>query len=268
MYEIQTGGIWLYWLEDKGSLLDGTQASHAPSECVTVKELFLQNGYWIVSHELGDKIHGRGVLAYVKDKAVTPDLIQSDSVWHCRIKDPPPLPDRPEDNPDGPLGDPESLKKGTPKVSATTNPGKETRKVSKTKGDPTGTPQRTPRGSEKGSDKPARSPRGSETESVAESSHHGMFSAAASMIESMADMDGDEFESCETIRLVMEETAARAGEMLPKFDFEEEEEKPVPKPKEPNPKESPPAGAGVGGLDDADEATKPLLAPLEDSNAA
>jgi len=223
VYEIQTGGIWLYWLQDKGTLLEGTQGPHAPSEAKEAKSLFEATGHWIVAHDLGDAYNGRTVLAYVEDMAVTPDLIDPGSAWHCRIAEPPPLPNLPEE-----LDEANSLKEPKVKFGA----AKARSKGRLSPSEDGATPQRTPRS--------GASDAG--TSDAGKSEGHGMLSMAGSFIASIADFDGDQFELCQTLRLVMEEAAAKGGEMLPKFDFDDEE------------KEAPP-GAGVG-LDDDQQ---PLL---------
>jgi len=241
VYEIQTGGMFMYWLEHEGTLELGTQADHAPSEAKEAKALYAVGGFWIIATELGDSHQGRSSLAYVEDSAVTPDQIGPHSTWHCRIREPPPLADVSEalenggENGDHQNGDNEAQPRPRKSLVVPQLDGLD--KLPS----PRASSKATPRGSLPSArdSTPQRTPQNRFTEK----------DGSKSFIVSMTDFDGDQFDPCSKMRLEIEHAVAKGGELIVQFDPDEEVA-----PFKSEFSHQGPLGAGAG-LDD----TEPLL---------
>jgi len=86
VYEAESGGQFLYWLQRDGSVEEGLDSAHVDSvgEALSARDLFANHGAWVIASEVGPKPNSPGCLAYIEDISVTPDQIRPDLKWMAR----------------------------------------------------------------------------------------------------------------------------------------------------------------------------------------
>jgi len=87
VYEAESGGQFLYFMKEEGTLAEGLQGWEEFESGVIPNPalLFGMTGHWVLSREIANPIDKS--LGYCQDVAVTPDMIESTSTWTIRQND-------------------------------------------------------------------------------------------------------------------------------------------------------------------------------------